>query len=195
MLKLVLLVVIGSLVFGNSLPYDKKAFKRTVNVKFNEKEVSSIVKDLESINIDQIDLLSYVYKGCKPYGMENTCMAIAYKESKLGKYLFNTVTGDYGIMAVNLNTFAKVKKIDMGYWKKKEFASRLIVDDSLNLSVAIDNLMYWRKITKDNWKVVWGSYNGGWRPNATYANHILNIIKALNIYFKKHKDIESMVKD
>ena len=195
MLKIFSLLTICSLLFSGDLPYNKKAFDRTCSVKFNEKEVTTIVRDLEYLTIGQLDVLSFVFKACKPYGMENTCMAISYKESKLGKYLFNTVTGDYGIMAVNLKTFARVKKMDMNYWKKKEFASKLIVDNSLNISVAINNLMYWRKITNDNWKVVWGSYNGGFRPSAVYASHILNTIKALNIYFKKHEDIEAMVKE
>jgi hypothetical protein len=189
---LVVLIVVSS--FGGSLPYSKKHVEKIKHVKPNDKKVFSIVKELENLSYRQLNVLGTVYEACEPYYLANTCMAISYQESKLGKYLFNNESGDYGILGINLYTYMNLTKSKLDYWGKKEVASRLIVDNGFNLAVAINNLMYWKKITNSNWKLIWGSYNAGWKPSSKYASDILNTVRALNIFFSKHKDIEAIVK-
>jgi len=194
MFKVFILVMLVVNSFGGSLSYNKKALHDVHKVIIDNNRVNKIVNDLEHLTVKQLNILVAVYEACKPHDLENTCIAISYKESKLGKYLFNTITGDYGVMAINLKTFINSKKTSLNYWGKKELASKLIVDNDLNISVAIDNLKYWMKITNNDWRVVWGSYNGGFRPSSIYASEILNIIKAFNIYFKKHNGIHNLIK-
>jgi len=191
---LLLLCILSNDAQSGELPYNEVAYKKTLSVKADPSLVIKITKDLDKLSYEQLKVLATIHDACKPYDMEDICMAISYKESKLGKYLFNTITGDFGNMGINLKTFINKKKLKLNYWGKKELASKLITNDDLNIAVAIDNLKYWRKITNDNWKIVIGSYNGGWTPNSGYVVSILSIKKALKLYFRKHKDIREALK-
>ena len=181
-----MLVLMASYALGKPLPYDKVAVGRTNAVKHTDSKIKRIASDLEFLSIDQLAIMHFVMDVGDIYNMKYTLTAIAYKESKFGIYLINPITGDYGILGVNLKNFLAVKKVKSNYWKDMELASRLTVDNSLNVSVAIDNLKYWRSKVGNNWRVIWGSYNGGWRPSAKYAEDILNIIKAIKLYESRH---------
>jgi len=193
MFKVFLLVVLVVNSFGGELPYSQKALHNVRMIVADNDRITEIVKDLDNLNYKQLSTLGDVFQTCKRYDLEYTCIAISYKESKLGKYLFNTLTGDYGIMGINLKTFVIGNKIKMNYWGKREMASKLIVNNDLNIALAVENLLYWKKVTNKDWLVIWGSYNGGWKPNVRYASEILNTIKAFKIYFKKHKDVYKLI--
>jgi len=189
-----LLLMVMSYVVGKELPYNKTCIKQTQEIRVNNKLLAETLDELENLTYEQINVLGQVYNAFKDYGLENTGIAICYRESRLGIYLFDETTGDYGIMGVNLKTFLKGEGVTLSYWERKALASRLIINNDLNIAISIKNLKYWKKVTNNNWKLIWGSYNGGWRPNARYAMEILTYIKAFQIYFAKHSDIAKTVK-
>ena len=194
MLKIYLILVISITSLFARLPYDKKCYEKTMCVRYNQKVIDRVLIDLERIGYSKKDIIRKVYQAAKPYNFENTLLAIVYKESHLGDYMFNTTTGDYGLCGINLKTFKKLHKINNTYWGDKKLASNLIRDDDLNIAVAINNLNGWRKHYKNNWRAIVGSYNGGWNMNAVYVKNIMSIIKAFKIYFKKHPEIAIYVK-
>jgi len=194
MFKIVMLMVLVINSFGNMLPYNKECVAKVHNTKVNQKRVNEIVRDLEYLDYKQLSILGLLYEKCSEYNLENTCMAIGYKESKLGKYLFNPKTGDYGIMGINLRAFSNGNAIDFTYWSRLEFASKLMVDNELNIALAIENIEYWRRITNNDWRLIWGSYNSGWKPSTKYTTDMLNTIKAFKVYFKKHPDVYNLIR-
>ena len=194
MLKIVLTILMVSIALAGVKP-SKEIVRQINSYKITYKEVRRVANNLEYLDSDQITILRKVYQKCKPYGLSNTCMAISYKESRLGVFLINEDSGDYGIMGINLNTFIRAKNLKVGYWGKKRWVSKLTVNNDINIKAAVDNLLYWKKIYHNNWRLIWGSYNGGWRPNVKYSKDILLIIKGMKLYFRKHRDIERYIKD
>ena len=194
MLKIYLIIIISITSLFARLPYDKKCYEKTMKVRPNNKAIKHILIDLERIGYDKKDIMEEAYSAGKSCDLSNTLLAIVYKESHLGDYMFNTVTGDYGLAGINLKTFKRLHKLNNTYWGDKKLASELIRDDSFNLAVAINNLKGWRLYYKNNYRAIWGSYNGGWRTNSKYTNSILNIIIAFKIYFKKHPEMGIYVK-
>jgi len=185
-MKVILMLILATMLWGK-LPYNKNAYHRTMNVHTDNRIVSKTLKDLKHLNRPQKELLVKLYKACADFDMSNTCVAISYKESKLGKYLFNDVTGDYGVMGINLKTFQNSHDMKSSYWGDRELASRLIIGTDFNIAAAIENLRGWSKIYPKKWKLVWGSYNGGWKPNSQYATVILSYVKAFKTYIKNDK--------
>lgn len=176
------------------LPVSKKHYDRIISITVKQKDINKIVKDLESIDSHKLKIMRRVYQLSEPHNLANSCLAILYKESHIGDYLINSISGDYGIMGINIKTYMNTYKLNGGYWYKAKLISKLTIDNDLNIAVAIHNLKYWKKYYGDNWRIIWGSYNGGWKPNYNYAKSILTIIKAYKIFFKKHPDVETYIK-
>lgn len=191
MIKLFILVIISVTISANMISIEK--INRINNIQPSAKIIKHTLKELLYLEPSQIKLMRTVYQECKPYGLSNTCLAIAYKESKLGKYLFNNLTGDYGVMGINLKELVRTNNLKLNYWGKKELASKMIADTKMNIAAAITNLQGWQKQYKHNWRMIWGSYNGGYNPNVQYSLHILSYIKAFKIFLIRHKDIRNYI--
>lgn len=147
------------------------------------------MNNIKHLDYRQREVLLYLYEKCYDYDLANTCVAISYKESRLGNYMFNDVTGDYGLLGINLKTFMNENKIKAGYWKDREVASRLITDNDFNVNASIANLEFWKKQYKNNWLKIWASYNGGYNPNYTYAKTILIYIKVFKCLFVEDEEL------
>lgn len=119
--------------------------------------------------------------------MKYTLMAIAIKESSLGKNQVNNTTNDYGPFQANIKTVLKRQKVADTPENRYIYAKKLLDDVGFATANAIIELRYWRKVHKDNWAKIWASYNTGfkYRTNTgyNYANSIFQIIKKLKLEY------------
>ena len=170
---------------------------RTSHVKVDIKEAYELKKAFSKLNRKQWRLLRKAYRQCETHGFGNTCMAIAYQESRIGRYMVIESTGDYGLLGINLKTYLADNNIKAGYYTKLHIITRLVRDDDFNIRVAIANLTQWSRVyknKKNKWRLIWGSYNGGTFPNYIYAQHILNILSGFRLYFRTHPKMKLYVK-
>lgn len=154
-----LLFFINTLLFSNSLKLDNKDIL--------------ILKKIKSLSDDE--MLSY------------SLMAIAIKESNIGKYVINSQTNDFGLFQANIKTVLSRQNVKDTKENRIFYANKLINDVSFATANAIIELRYWRKVHKNNWAKTWASYNTGWKYDSKtgfkYANSIFEIIKKLKIEY------------
>ena len=119
--------------------------------------------------------------------MKYSLMAIAIKESSLGKYIINSKSEDYGLFQANIKTVLKRQKVKDNSFNRSIYAQKLINDVGFATANAIIELKYWRKVHKDNWFKTWSSYNTGWNYNSNtgikYAEKVFDIIKKLKMEY------------
>lgn len=119
--------------------------------------------------------------------MKYTLMALAIKESSLGKNLINSKSNDYGLFQCNIKSVLNRQKVKDTSYNRKYFASKLIKDVGFATANAIIEIEYWQKVHNKNWVKTWASYNTGWRYNSNtglkYASSVLDIIKKLRLEY------------
>ena len=143
-----------------------------------------------SLNLTQNDII--ILKKLKSLSddkmMKYSLMAIAIKESSLGKYIINSKSEDYGLFQANIKTVLKRQKIKDNSYNRSIYAQKLINDVGFATANAIIELTYWKKIHKDNWFKIWASYNTGWKYNSKvgikYATNVFDIVKKLKLEYK-----------
>ncbi len=132
---------------------------------------------------EDIHKLKVIKELGQKHGLSYSLMAIAIKESSLGKYLINVDSKDYGIFQANIKTVLSRQKAKNTSWNRNKYAMRLVSDLKFATKNAIAELTYWKKIHKNDWKKVWSSYNGGWKYNSkrarNYSRDIAKIIREL----------------
>lgn len=127
--------------------------------------------------------------------MKWSLAAIAIQESSAGKHLINHKTKDYGVFQSNLKTAMK----RLQRWEKAgrdfgmydvsdpEHVKILLLNNTdIAMSLAIEELTFWKAVRNSNWEQMWASYNGGhymgqdWqRYSENYAANIKKIIRKL----------------
>lgn len=139
--------------------------------------------DFKNLTQEQKETLKEIKQKGDAYGLGYTLMAIAIKESKLGEYMINLDTKDFGIYQINLKTALNRNNLKDTVWNRNFLASKLVSDFDFATKNAIDELAYWQKVHKNNWAKVWGSYNAGFKYNSKqgkeYSKHIASIIQEL----------------
>ena len=139
--------------------------------------------DINNLTPQEIKTLKEIKAHGKENGLSYSLMAIAIKESGLGKYLVNVDTKDYGLYQANIKTVINRENASDTSWNRNVFAMKLISDFQFATKNAIEELSYWQKVHNNNWSKVWSSYNGGWRYNSDaakqYSKDIATIIREL----------------
>ena len=139
--------------------------------------------DIKKLTQDEIETLKEIKREGQEHGLSYSLMAIAIKESSLGKYLVNVDTKDYGLYQAHLKTVIDRENVKDNSWKRNKFEMKLISEFKFATKNAIDELVYWQKIHKNDWSKVWSSYNGGWKYNSKaardYSQEIASIIREL----------------
>ncbi|RXJ84362.1 transglycosylase SLT domain-containing protein [Arcobacter cloacae] len=119
--------------------------------------------------------------------MKYTLMAIAIKESSVGKKQINSVSNDYGLFQSNIKSVIRRQKVEDNPQNREYFARKLLTDVGFATANAIVEIDYWREIHKENWVRIWASYNTGWRFSSNtgvlYASSIFDIIKKLKFEY------------
>jgi len=130
-----------------------------------------------------IKTLKMIKKQGQRYGLSYSLMAIAIKESSIGRYLINVDSKDYGLYQANIKTVINRHNAKNTSWNRNRYATKLITDFKFATKNAIAELRYWKKVHNNDWKKVWGSYNGGWKYNSKqarkYSREIATIIRKL----------------
>ena len=139
--------------------------------------------DIKNLTQDEIETLKEIKLEGQKHGLSYSLMAIAIKESSLGKYLVNVDTKDYGLYQANIKTVISRENAPDTSWNRNVLAMKLISDFQFATKNAIEELSYWQKVHNNNWSKVWSSYNGGWRYNSDaakqYSKDIATIIREL----------------
>ena len=138
-----------------------------------------------SLGLSQMDIL--ILKKIKSLTDDNymkyTLMAIALKESSIGKNLINPISNDYGLFQSNIKSVIKRQKVSDTIYNRRYFANKLVYDVGFSTANAIVEIDYWKKVHKNNWIKIWASYNTGWKYNSDigiqYATSVFDIIKKL----------------
>ena len=117
------------------------------------------------------------------YDLSFSLMAIAVKESSIGRYKINVDSYDYGLYQANINTVVRRHKMKNNSLNRNKLAMLLVNDFDFATSNAIAELVYWKKVHKGNWNKVWSSYNAGFNYDSTrgkkYSKDIAKIIQEL----------------
>lgn len=120
--------------------------------------------------------------------MKYTLMALAIKESSVGKNQINLVTNDFGVFQGNIKSVVRRQNIDDNLNTRRFLAKKLLSDAGFAMANAIEEVNYWRKVHKEDWPRVWASYNTGWsyktKTGLTYSNDVFEIIKKLKYEYK-----------
>lgn len=139
--------------------------------------------DINNLTPQEIKTLKEIKAHGKENGLSYSLMAIAIKESGLGKYLVNVDTKDYGLYQANIKTVINRENAQDTSWNRNVFAMKLISDFQFATKNAIEELTYWQKVHNNDWSKVWSSYNGGWKYNSDaarqYSKDIASIIREL----------------
>ena len=120
--------------------------------------------------------------------MKYTLMALAIKESSVGKNQINLVTNDFGFFQGNIKTVVRRQNVQDNEMVRKYLADKLLNDAGFAMANAISEVNYWRKVHNENWPRIWASYNTGWSYNTktglAYSSDVFNIIKKLKYEYK-----------
>ena len=139
--------------------------------------------DINNLTPQEIKTLKEIKAHGKENGLSYSLMAIAIKESGLGKYLVNVDTKDYGMYQANIKTVISRENAKDTSWNRNVLAMKLISDFQFATKNAIDELSYWQKVHNNDWTKVWSSYNAGWKYDSNeakrYSKDIALIIREL----------------
>lgn len=149
----------------------------------------------------QRDHLVYAYNFGAPHGMGYTMAAIAWQESCAGEYMMNFSDPSAGLYHAHI---PMVLKYYSGYkdtpFTRNVMGQLLINDRKLASQIALDNLQYWHKHHKGNYKNIIKSYNKGFKwqgDNASnalaesYYQSISKKVRALESYIPKYTRVRN----
>jgi hypothetical protein len=139
--------------------------------------------DIKNLTQQEVETLKEIKKHGQAHGLSYSLMAIAIKESGLGKYMVNVDTKDFGLYQANIKTVISRQNAKDTSWNRNLLAMKLISDFQFATKNAIDELTYWQKVHNNDWTKVWSSYNAGWQYNSKeakeYSIEIASIIREL----------------
>ena len=147
------------------------------------------IKELNNLSQQQFNIMLWVYKQGKQYNLEYTLMAIAWEESKFGKFKINLSDPSCGIFHNLLGSVANRLNLKPNSWNQSRICERLVEDNTFALNQAILELKLWDNYWKirgykNTWRKMVSSYNGGTRGNKQNLQRIIERIKILRKYFK-----------
>lgn len=138
---------------------------------------------------DDIKLLKQIKRYGQQYDLSYSLMAIAVKESSLGRYKVNVDSFDYGLYQANINTVIRRHQVKNSTFNRNRLAMMLINDFKFATSNAIAELVYWKGIHGNDWFKIWASYNAGFNYDSSRAMRYSQDIKVIINELKKVKQL------
>lgn len=135
----------------------------------------TLKQELDNISFKQKITLAKAYIRGEPYGLEYSLCAIAWQESKAGKWLINISDPSFGVFHI---------KPKGDTWAKSREAEKLL-DFDYSATKAIELLLYWKKYHKGDWKKMIKSYNAGFNYDSQSAKTYLGAIQKYVRVLKK----------
>lgn len=161
---------------------------------------SDSCKNIQHFSQSQIQTIHYAYHYGKKEHLGFTMAAIAWKESCAGLYRINFDDPSAGIYHAHLpGVIKRHYKAKNTAFRRNVVAEKLIRDTEFASKIALEELLYWKKIHKDNWKNIIKSYNKGfsWQKSKgrnklaeAYYEDISKRVKILEEYFSKHPQLQ-----
>jgi hypothetical protein len=150
---------------------------------------NSLVHELKNLSPEQQKVLEKTWELGKEFDLHYTLTAIAWQESSFGKYLVGRWSPDYGVFQININTYKRrfKKEIKGSNLSDEQVIKFLTHNYSLGFVAAVEELLFWKKVRKNDWKKVWASYNDGTvigEKGLNYSRKLNKKIKALSVYMK-----------
>lgn len=157
-------------------------------------------KNIKLFDQSQIDTIVYAYHYGKKHNLGYTMAAIAWKESCAGLYRLNFDDPSAGIYHAHLpGVIKRHYKAKNTSFRRNLVAEKLIRDPEFASKIALEELLYWRKIRKGNWKEMMKSYNKGfsWEKSKArnklaeaYYEDIADKVQILKQYFFKNPHLQ-----
>jgi len=139
------------------------------------------------ISIFANNLIKQIYIKGKEFNYGYTLVAIAYVESRLGKYMINLQDPSCGLFHVMPSTLSTNK------WKQSRICEALIKDNDFSISVALKRLKYFENYWKNKgyrgtklWRRTVNSYNSGFGNNPKYVQKVINAVKKFRYIIKDY---------
>lgn len=135
-------------------------------------------------------LIHQAYYTGLPKDMGYTLAAIVWKESFVGRYVVrvnekDSGGGSYGVTMIQLETAMWLEGIDSIWEGKAVLVPKLISNDAVALSFALQKLLAAKMTlgTGWTWKALWKAYNGSGSKAEKYSKDIAVKVKTLRSCF------------
>lgn len=160
---------------------------------------------INALDKHQIKTIRYAYHYGKKHNFGYTMAAIAWKESCAGLYRINFDDPSAGIYHAHIpGVIKRHYKSKNTAFKRNVVAEKLIRDPEFASKIALEELLYWKKVRKGNWKEIIKSYNKGfsWEKSKgknqlaeAYYEDVSKRVQILEDFFKKNAYLNFPIQD
>ena len=153
---------------------------------------SSMSYEVKHLDSHQKEVLRKTFWKAKEFDYQWTLSAIAWEESKFGKYPVNLSDPSCGAFHNLLKSVAKRVDYEVNKWNMSRICEYLIRDFDFSFSQALAELKYWENYWRSKgltgnklWRRTIMSYNAGfnYKKGKNYLNRILKRIYILRKTF------------
>lgn len=134
----------------------------------------------EELSIDEVELTNKLINIGKPHGLGLELAAIGIVETRLGKFESNN---KYICGIHQINTNIALKRVG-SVGNKNRLCNELNINENLSSIFALNELIYWKKYTKNNISEMISSYNSGFEKS-THSKEYLRRFKIVYNELKK----------
>ena len=151
---------------------------------------NSLVKELESLNTNQLVVLHNTYEAGKAFDLQLTMTAIAWHESHFGEVPINISDPSCGVFHNLLSSVANRHNIRLNNYNKNILCMKLINNYEFAFSESLNELLFWKSVHRKRsakWSKMVMSYNAGYhyKNGKAYLREIQAKVKALKVFLKK----------
>ncbi|CAM2945234.1 hypothetical protein [Helicobacter burdigaliensis] len=150
---------------------------------------------LKDFSTEQKEVLLQSYLAGEKYGFGYTLAAIAWQESCAGVYKMNFQDPSAGIYHAYIpGVIKRYKNLKQNGFTENLVGAMLVSNDEFAQKIALNDLQFWHKEHKGDWKKIIKSYNKGysWQKNKyantqaeNYYKSIAQKVKELEAYLPK----------
>ncbi len=152
--------------------------------------------ELNHLSIEQYKIIVKIYTKKKDSIHLYSLLAIAWKESDLGRYLVNLDDPSAGCFHNLLSSVIAREKRNNNSWVQSRVLEKLVTDFDYGLYHATAELNFWDKLYTEkpikglpNWRAVISSYNAGhtYKNGKAYMLDIVERVKVLKVFIANNK--------
>ncbi|MGD2063230.1 MAG: hypothetical protein PVF51_06565 [Nitrospirota bacterium] len=127
-----------------------------------------------------------------PHDLGYTLAAIAWQESHVGSVPVNITDPSFGPFHGKMDTVMSRAGVKDTAYNRNVIAAKLLSDFDFAASMAVRELLFWKKVHRGNWRKMVRSYNAGYNyrsKSATrYVQNIADKIRAIKRSFGSEGD-------
>ena len=156
----------------------------------NASTIKAYKYQLNHLTEEQSNVKELISYNATKYDLKYTMLAIAFRESKFGRYKLNLADPSAGIFHQLLPTYCKELGLRPNTWNQSRVAEKLINSNALALYVAINHFKrdysHFKLLGYSNaisWRKAVMAYNAGvynYKAGYKYYKEIVKIIKVLH---------------